>query len=73
MVDKKSARRLAHHLADQVELERRFDALADDILPGEGFPQDEITDAMIRSLCHRIGDRSELMEWVKDIADMWFE
>ena len=66
-------RRRVNEITNRMLLKKRFDDLAGDVLPGEGFPEDEITDAMIRSLCHRIGDRKELMEWVEDIADMWFE
>jgi hypothetical protein len=57
--------------ADRMRLRRRFNELADQ-LPGEGFPDDEITDAMIRALCHRIGNRADLIERVRRIADIWW-
>ncbi len=55
-----------------MRLKQRFDQLAEDVLPGEGFPDDEITDAMIRSLCHRFDDQRVMMDRVKRIADKWF-
>lgn len=59
-------------VADRIEIKRRFDDVAKD-LTGEDFQEDEVTDGMIRSLCQRIGDRKEVMEWVKDITDQWFD
>jgi hypothetical protein len=58
---------------DRIRLKQRFDEFADNVLPGEGFPEDEIIDAMIRSLCRRIDNRDELMKRVNVIADRWFD
>ena len=72
--EERKRRRLAlSDATDWMRLKERFYQLAEDVLPGEGFPDDDITNAMIRSLCSRIGDREKLMQWVKDIADMWFD
>jgi hypothetical protein len=60
-----------HDMADQVRLTRKFDDFAES-LGGEGFPDNEITDCMMRSLCRRVGSGEELIARAKDIADMWF-
>jgi hypothetical protein len=62
-----------NEVTDRMRLKKRFADLAEDVLPGEGFPDDEITDAMIRAVCFRIGNHAETLAWVKDIADQWFE
>ncbi len=59
-------------MADRKRLEQRIDEFADNILPAEGFGRDQITDAMIRTLCSRFNDPNELMERVKGLADLWF-
>ena len=70
---KSERRRRIAEMYDRMRLAARFQTLADDVLPGEGFADDEITDAMIRTLCKRVGDRAEVMDWVKDIADTRFD
>ena len=69
-------RRLRHEASmKRMRLMKEFDDFADTLLPAEDATDedyDQITDCIIRSLCHRIGNRDELMEWVGDIADMWF-
>jgi hypothetical protein len=66
-------RKELNDITDRMRLKRRFEEFARDILPGEGFADDEITDACIRMLCARIGAHEELIEHVKDVADQWFE
>jgi hypothetical protein len=57
---------------DRMELELRFAKLATRILPGEGFSPDEIAEGIIRSLCWTVGDKTKVIERVKEIADQWF-
>jgi hypothetical protein len=65
-------RKQAHDMADRTRLTRKFDDFAES-LAGEGFPDNEITDCMMRSLCRRVGGRDELIALARDIADMWFD
>jgi len=62
----------AHDLHDRIELMQRFRKLAEE-LPGEGFPDDKITDAMVKALCDRVGDKKEVRAIVEDISAMWFD
>ena len=66
------ARRKAHDLADRIDLMQRFIRLTEE-LPGEGFLDDEITDAMVKALCDRVGDKKELVAIVEDISAIWFD
>lgn len=62
-----------NEIADRIRLKRRFEDLAEDVLPGEGFPDEEITNAMVRALCERVDDKARLLALVDEIATIWFE
>jgi hypothetical protein len=57
---------------DRLTLGHKFEELIE-TLPGEGFPDDEITDAMIRIVCDRCGSRAAVLKRVERIAKRWFE
>jgi hypothetical protein len=66
----------ARRRRSRLQLIQAFNDFTDSLLPAEGVTDadhDVITDCMIKSLCHRIGDRDELLAWVEDIADIWFD
>lgn len=69
----KETRPLFHHLHDKGLLKKRFDELAEDVLPGEGFSNDDIMDAMIRSLCSQAGNPEELTARFNAVVKAWFE
>jgi hypothetical protein len=60
-----------HNVTDRIRVRRRFADLAD-TLPGEGFADDEITDALIRAACSRFDNCAEAEARIAAIVDQWF-
>jgi hypothetical protein len=56
---------------DAMRLKRRFDAVTGE-MSGEGFADEDINVAMIRSLCGRIGNYDEVCKLVEAVAATWF-
>jgi hypothetical protein len=66
-------RPLFYHLHDKRLLKKRFDELAEDVLPGEGFSNDDIMDGMIRSLCSQAGNPEKLTARFNAVVEAFFD